>query len=752
MSNNPRRPPFTQVSQMFTQGVQTVVNFSATALRPNAKVPEVRVKDPQNPDHREVHKLVQDFHLLGRSSRCDITVRNTIVSQTHLSLTQNPKNPRSFILRDEDSKNGVYIRKEKLKKDKTFPLYHGDVFYLGSPQLKEVAQVKYYNPPPWWVSLLNCGFWATGSIFALIVVALLYQWSKIEVSPMPEGVTGPVVVLSGDRQTPLRDLANDAHRELAGLSDFSPHVVNAAIASEDSRYYWHLGVDPIGIVRAIQIRFTEGNLQGASTITQQLARSLYSHVGRDNTAGRKIREMITALKLEYVYSKDHILKTYLNRVYLGVGKYGFEDAAQFYFDKSAADLNISEAASLVAVLPAPNSFNPVQDYETSVGLRNRILERMLKLGMISEEEERIARRSRINVSPKARKAFSNTRAPYFYSYVINQIYDNSLLGSELAKEGNFIIETTLDLEAQEKAEQALREKIKRDGSRLGFQQGAMVTLDSNTGEILALVGGADYQESQFNRAVQAQRQPGSTFKVFAYAAALDKGISPGKLYPCDPLTWQGQKYKPCERSIGEIDMYRGLAMSENSVALRVAQDAGLKEVVKMAQKLGVKSPLNPVPGLVLGQSEVNVLEMTGAYAAFANNGVWHRPHGIRIIRDSSDCTNPKDYQTCRIIYSLEDEGEAGEEVIKPDLARTMTRLLQGVVQGGTGRSAAMGLGEGGKTGTTNRNVDLWFIGYVPQRNVVTGIWLGNDDNSPTRGASSQAAALWGQYMKAVLID
>ena len=238
----------------------------------------------------------------------------------------------------------------------------------------------------------------------------------------------------------------------------------AVIASEDSRFYWHFGVDPLGVVRAVLINTSDkGISQGASTLTQQLSRSLFTEVGRENTAGRKIREMLVALKLEAFYSKNDILKTYLNRVYLGVGSYGFEDASQFYFDKSAKNLDISEAATLVAMLPAPNLYNPVQDYQTSVQLRNRVINRMVSLGMISEQEAARARRSRIKVSPRASQALSKMLAPYFYSYVFQEL--QQLLGEDVAKEGNFIVETSLDPKIQTKAEQSLKAAINVAGQQ-----------------------------------------------------------------------------------------------------------------------------------------------------------------------------------------------------------------------------------------------------------------------------------------------
>ena len=365
--------------------------------------------------------------------------------------------------------------------------------------------------------------------------------------------------------------------------------------------------------------------------------------------------------------------------------------------------------------------------------------------MIREEEAERARRSLIEVSPRARRTFADAIAPYFYSYVLEEL--RSFLGAEEVKKGNFIIETALDPELQKAAELSLENSIQEDGSRVGFSQGAVVSLDTRTGAIVALVGGTDYSSSQFNRATQARRQPGSTFKIFAYAAAIASGIAPDKEYSCNPISWQGQRYKACERSSGNIDMYRALAQSENAVALRVAKDVGLNRVVQMANTMGIESPLEAVPGLVLGQSEVSVLEITGAYATLANNGVWYRPHGIQRILDGSDCSDTEDIQTCREIYNFETQEHNYRQAIKKQVAKRMTKMLRQVVDQGTGRAAKLGEGEAGKTGTTDKAVDLWFIGYVPKEDLVTGIWLGNDDNSPTRGSSSQAARLWGKYMR-----
>ena len=636
------------ISKIITQAVQTVqanVNFKALSLKPGTQTPELRIKDT-NSSQTEVYPLLGDRYTLGRSSRCDIKVRNPVVSQIHCAFRRNKKNSRAFIVEDEKSTNGIYRGKRRFK---SFSIYHGDTFTLGPPELAGAVTVEYYNPPPLWLNLIRYSLYGTSGLLGLVILWIGMAWAKVPVYPLPKESSRPVVVYARDGETAINPVAQNTHRELKSLSDFSPYLPQAVIASEDSRYNWHLGVDPYGIARAILINLSSSELkQGASTITQQLARSLFPEVGRQNTAGRKLREMLVALKLEAFYSKNHILKTYLNRVYLGVGSYGFEDAAQFYFEKSAADLNLSEAATLVAVLPAPNLYNPVKDYDTSVQLRNRVISRMQQLGMISEEEADRARRSRIEVSENARRTLSNTIAPYFYTYVLDEL--QTLLGKEVAKEGNFIVETGLNPTTQKKAELALKDSVAGNG--FGYSQGAIVTLDSETGEIVALVGGVDYSQSQFNRVTQAKRQPGSTFKTFAYTAALDRGIDPDTEYSCAPVSWQGQRYRGCERSRGEIDMYRGLAQSENAVAFRVAQDVGLNRVIDTAKSLGIKSPLTASPGLVIGESEVTVLEITGAYAALANNGIWYRPHAIKRILDGSDCVDPSNPKTCREIYSF----------------------------------------------------------------------------------------------------
>ena len=740
-----------------TQAVQTVqakINFSKLKLKPNARVPELRVQDA-GADQADVYPLLGDRYVLGRSSRtCDIVVRNPVVSQVHLSLNRDSQRSSflsrlfrpPFFLKDENSTNGIYRGKRRVKATQ---LRHNAVYTLGPPELAAAVRIQFIDPPPWYVKAVRYGMYGFGGVTALAVIGVLIEWQKFSVQPLPASVQGPFVVYARDEQTPLSPVTNRTHTEFKNLSEFSPYLAKAAIASEDSRYYWHFGVDPIGTLRAVVTNIKGGGIkEGGSTLTQQLARSVFrQYVGTQDSAGRKLREAAVALKLETVYSKDFLMLTYLNRVYLGNEAYGFEDAAQLYLNKSAKDLTLSEAATLVGILPAPNSFNPVRNYDKAIELRNRVLDRMAALNMASADDLQRARRSRIEVNPKAKAELDNVIAPYYYSYVFTEL--QQLLGAELAEEGNFIIETGLDPRMQSKAEATLRDAVSNAGTSAGFSQGAIVTMDSNTGELLTLVGGVDYKKSQFNRASQAMRQPGSTFKVFTYTTAIEQGISPSNAYSCAPLNWDGQYFAGCRSGGGSLDMYTGIAQSENPIALRLAQQVGLDNVIRTAQRMGIHSTLKATPGLVIGQSEVTPLEMTGAFGIFADGGISNPPHAIRQVLDGGDCKNPKDVKTCRVIYSADRDPRLNQPVLKPEVADTMTTLLQGVVRGGTGRAAAIGQGEAGKTGTTNNNVDLWFIGYIPN-GLVTGVWLGNDNNSPTSGSSGEAAQIWGTYMGKVV--
>lgn len=747
----PERPKtlLTNLTQLL-KAVPTHIRFSRIQLKPNAQVPELRIQSEGSAD---VYPLLGDRYLIGRSSQAsDIVVRNPLVSQVHASVLRRRgtrgflgiPGRRRFELRDEDSTNGLYRGKRRLP---STVLYHKDVINLGPPELEQAVQLQYIDPPAWYLKALRYGLMGLGGVSLLGAATLALVWQQFSVYPLPNSVQGPVIVYARDGQTPLSPLPpNRSHIEPKSLSEFSAYLPKAVMASEDARFNWHVGVDPIGTLRAVFANLKGGGIrEGGSTLTQQLARNLLrDYVGTDDSSGRKLKEAAVALKLEMTYSKSELMRIYLGRVYLGYGNFGFEDAAQFYFGKTAKDLDLSEAATLAGILPGPNAFNPVKNYQSAVEYRNRVLNRMAEQGMVSPEEAARARRSRIDISPKARETLSNAIAPYYYSQVLQEL--NELLGEQVAKEGNFVVATGLDPRLQAKAEAALADTLAAEGGA-GISQGALATMNFRTGEILAAVGGADYGQSQFNRVTQAERQPGSTFKIFTYTAALEKGISPSTPVSCAPLNWDGQDFGGCNIGGGSLDLYKAVAQSENPVALRVAQAVGLDTVVQTAHKMGITSKLQAVPGLVLGQSSVRLIEMVGAFGVLANQGVKMRPRTIQRVWDSSDCTDRQSLTTCRVVYSADQE--PGTAVIAPATAATMTTLLQGVIQSGTGRAAALGLGEAGKTGTTNNNVDLWFVGYIPSRELVTGVWLGNDDNRPTSGSSAIAAQLWGSYMRRI---
>jgi len=745
------QPPKKTLLAQLTQAInRTKVNFTRLVLKPNARVPKLLVQDADAPQP-DIFPLLGEKYVLGRSSQsCDIVVRNEVVSQVHLSLSRDRQKGTTFLLKDEGSTNGIYRGKKRVDRIK---LRNGDTFTLGPPELKAAVKIIYLDPPPVYMRVLRYGLYGTGSILSLLLLAIAAESTKINVNPLPDA-SGPVLVYADGMQDMLRPPKVGAHKDLATLTDFSPYLLKALIASEDSRFYWHFGIDPWGVGRALVVSRQKGKLtQGASTLTQQVARSLFrSYVGSEDNLPRKAREAVVALKLEATYSKDRILLTYLNRVFLGDDAYGFEDASQHYLGKSARDLTLPEAAMLVGMLPGPNMFNPcVEDKLGRRGMkakerRNLVLTRMVETGVITPAQAREARRSTLNYRPEACAPISNAKAPYLYNYVFQELQE--ILGTETAKEGNFAIETGVDLKMQAKAESALRQNIAVAGSIYRFSQGGILSLDSSTGIVKAMVGGVDYQKSQFNRTVNAQRQPGSTFKLFGYAAALEGGISPGKTYSCDPLSWGGRTFPGCNHGAsGSANMYTGFTLSENVTALRVTRDIGLPKTIEVAKKMGIGSKLDDVPALILGQSVVNMLEITGAYGAVANRGIWNQPRVIKRVYDTSSC-DLRAVRTCRVIYDYTKDTRS-QRVLSANVSNILTTMMRGVVTNGTGKNAAIGLGEVGKTGTTDDNVDMWFIGFIPDKKVVTGIWLGNDNNTPTNGSSAQAARLWGNYMGAV---
>jgi membrane peptidoglycan carboxypeptidase len=738
---------------LLTQLTQVVKNIpvatklrSKGLLKTNARVPKLEIRLDKT-QKTEVYSLIADRYIIGRSgSKCDIVVSTPLVSQVHAEIVRDSSKVKGrFVIRDRDSTNGIYRGRQRLKSS---PLRHKMEISLGPPELKDAATLRYLDPPPWYIRSLQYTGIGIASLVGLLVVAIAVEFQRVpDVRPLPVTDQGPVEVLAGDGVTSIGPADVEKHTELSKVSEFGSLLPKAAIASEDTSFYWNVGVDPLGVLRAIVTNVRSGQLrEGGSTITQQLARLLLgrTYVGTDDSAGRKWREAVAAIKLTLNYSKDDLLTIYMNRVYMGNGVYGFQDAAKLYFNKDASQLDLSEAATLAGILPAPNAINPFKNKKLAIEYRDRVLNRMAELGLVKQEEAERARRSILRINEEAKTKVQGTVSPYYYSYVFDELQE--ILGDNLAKEGNLIVETNLDLNMQKASDAALRRAVADKGKTFDFSQGAIITLNPSNGTILSMTGGVDFKKSQFNRATQAQRQPGSTFKLFSYTAALDRGISPFTTFSCAPLSGVAGCHNG---GSGDIDMYRGFALSENVVAVRVAQAAGLNNVARTARRFGITVPLEENTNLVLGGYEVTMLEMVGAYGAIANSGVYIRPHAIKRVLDGRDCQNPKDRRTCRVIF---DDGRdlQPRRVVETSLANTMTDLMRGTVQFGTGRAAAIPQATVvGKTGTTDAGRDLWFIGFSPQQSLLTAVWLGNDEGT-TGGSSGLAAEVWGAYMSKIV--
>jgi membrane peptidoglycan carboxypeptidase len=471
-------------------------------------------------------------------------------------------------------------------------------------------------------------------------------------------------------------------------------LIDALLASEDSRFWWHPGIDPIGTGRALVANLLGGRvLEGGSTLTQQLARSLYPDtVGQGQTLKRKWRELLVAIQLEQRFSKRDLLLNYLNRVYLGVG-WGFEDASRLYFNKPAARLDLEEAALLVGLLPSPNGRDPCSNPQAALEARDGVLSKMVDTGYLNSEQARRASRRPITLAGLAchggASGSGGSRPTPFYTDQV-RLDLASLLGDPVAAEGNFLVETHLDPLLQQVVERRLSQLLA--GTRPAVSEGAVVVLDSRNGGILAVAGGRDYRQSQFNRATMALRQPGSTFKLFTYLSALERGLRPSDSISCAPLDWGGQAFS--SSCGGSLSLTSAFAGSSNTAALRLARRIGLEQVAQKARELGITSPLATVPGLALGQSEVRLVELTAAYAAVANDGIWHAPTTIRHLTDAETCGGLES-QRCRTLKGKGDRPiNPGRRVTSVATAREMQGLLRAVVDQGTGGAASLGGMEG----------------------------------------------------------
>jgi penicillin-binding protein 1A len=511
------------------------------------------------------------------------------------------------------------------------------------------------------------------------------------------------------------------------LKDLPPYLPNAFIAIEDRRFYSHYGVDPIGILRAAVTNILHrGVSQGGSTLTQQLAKNLF--LTQERTLGRKLQEAELALWLERKHSKAEILELYLNRVYFGSGAYGVEAAAQRYFGKSAKNVTIAEAAMLAGLVKSPTRLAPNRNPEGAEKRAETVLAAMEDAKFITEAQ---AKASIGHASYNVKAAGAGT-----VNYVadwIGEVLDD-LVGQV---EQNIVVETTIDPKLQSIAEAAVIDELAAKSVKFNVSQGALVAM-SPDGAVRAMVGGRNYAESQYNRAVTAKRQPGSAFKPFVYLTAIEAGLTPETIRQDAPLDVKGWKPENFSHEyFGAVTLTQALAMSLNTVAVRLGLEVGAKNVVRTAHRLGISSKLEANASIALGTSEVSLTELVGAYTPFANGGLAVSPHVVTKIRTTEG----------KVLY--ERQPEQPNQVIEPRSVAMMNTMMEETLLSGTAHKAELpGWTAAGKTGTSQDFRDAWFIGYTS--NLVTGVWLGNDDNSPTKKATGGGlpVEVWTRFMKA----
>lgn len=509
------------------------------------------------------------------------------------------------------------------------------------------------------------------------------------------------------------------------LRELPPYLPKAFIAIEDRRFFEHMGVDPWGFVRAVAANVVSRRVrQGGSTLTQQLAKNLF--LTQERTFSRKIQELILALWLEQKFSKTEILDLYMNRVYFGAGAYGVEAAAQRYFSKSARTVTLAEAAMLAGIVNAPSRLAPTRNLKAAQDRAALVLAAMRDQGLISPE---------MAAAALARPAvLVRSTTPGSFGYVADWVMDqlDSYVG-ELS--GDVVVHTTIEPALQGAAQGALSDVLGKSGPKLAVSQGALVSL-STDGAVRALVGGKSYEESQYNRAVVAHRQPGSSFKSFIYLTALEHGLTPDTVREDAPIQvkgWRPENYT--HQYHGPVSLEQALAQSLNTVSVRLTLEVGPKAVAATARRLGITSPLDPNASIALGTSEVTVLEMAGAYAPFANGGLAVAPYVI-------DSVTAQDGRT---LYAR--SPAPAIRVIAPQYVAMMNRMMSQVLISGTARKADLpGWEAAGKTGTSQDYRDAWFVGFTAR--FVTAVWLGNDDSSPTKATGGGLPVeIWSRFMK-----
>jgi len=599
---------------------------------------------------------------------------------------------------------------------------------------------------------------AAGGLLALALLAAGFVAQLPELGSLDEYRPALPSVVVDRHGRAIGEFASE-RRQLVALGALPAHVVNAFLAAEDESFYEHGGLDAGALLRAAWANLRGGRIvQGGSTITQQLVKTLF--LGPERTLWRKLREASLALQLEARLSKDEILEIYLNQIYLGSGAYGVAAAARTYFDRDVADLTLGEAALLAGLPKAPSALSPLVNPEGAEARRRLVLERMHAHGFVGDDEYAAALAQRPRLRPAApSEAF--LASAYFVEEVRQALVER--LGAEAVLRGGLRIETPIDLELQRNAARALRAGLEASHRRTNrgvpgppAVQGALVALEVPSGEVLAWVGGYDFRANRFDRACQAHRQPGSAFKTFAYGAALERG------FPADTPVYDVQYEAKNQRLAGgfwrprnaaqtlrgEVPLAEAFARSLNNASIRLANDVGVSRIVDFARRAGIHSPLAHDLGLVLGTSEVTLLELTTAYATFARAGRFSPPRFVRRVLDRRGEPLLGELDLCG------GSAPAAAAGISPVDAYLVTHLLGEAVRAGygTGHAAArLGPALAGKTGSTNENRDAWFVGYSPA--VAAGVWVGRDDRRPMGGTetgSRAALPIWVDFMAAAL--
>ncbi len=580
------------------------------------------------------------------------------------------------------------------------------------------------------VTLLSAGL-------AVIVAFNLYLASLQPINNFKDIKPNPVTTIYSSDGENIKTFT--AYKfEKVSIDDIPDNLKNAIIATEDKNFYHHRGFDTFGLVRSAVTNIRAGKLkQGASTITQQLARILF--LSNERTFDRKIKELIIAHRIEKTISKDEILEMYLNSVYLGSGTYGVLSAANTYFDKSLDELTLAETALIAGLPQAPSVYSPFSNPDAAVERRNQVLKRMYKTGYINKKEYEKAKDEPLKLNQKPR-IYSFNKAPYFIDFVLRELTDIGFDETEISQ-GGLKIYTTLNYKDQLAADNAINSTLASSGLTQDKTQMALFAFSPTTGRIISYVGGKNYEKSQYDRIVNAIRPPGSSFKPFVYATALQQGFSVNDIVNDRPYVfnkWAPRNYGGVFR--GKIPLWKALAVSSNVIAAWLIDKVGISPVINTARDLGITTPLQPDLTISLGSNGVKLYDMVISYGAFANGGFRVRPYSVERVENSRGV----------VIYQAMPTKVI--KVISYDTAAGMTYMLKKVVEVGTGRGAAVGREIAGKTGTTDDYRDAWFMGFSPD--IVAGVWLGNDDNSKLPGITGGGlpAVVWGKFMKTALED